>query len=60
MHWELAIGDKYKPLMNSNAWCLVQISSGAHVRGRWVYTVKRGPDGEVTRHKARWIIAEGP
>lgn len=57
MNWELAMGDEYKSLMDNNTWCLVQAPPGAHVlRGRWVYTVKRGPAGEVTRYKARWVV----
>ena len=24
--------------------------------GRWVYKIKRGPQGEVVRYKARWVI----
>ena len=57
MHWELAMKDEYKSLMDNNTWCLVQAPPGAHVlRGRWVYTLKRGPTGEVTRYKARWVV----
>ena len=26
------------------------------LRGKWVYTLKRGPGGEVTRYKARWVV----
>ena len=57
IHWELAMQDEYKSLMNNNTWCLAQASSGAHIlRGRWVYIVKRGLAEEVTRYKARWVI----
>lgn len=57
MNWELGMRDEYKSLMDNNTWCLVQAPPGAHVlRGRWVYTLKRGPDGEVTRYKARWVV----
>ena len=46
--------EEYKFLMDNNTWCLVQAPPGAHVlRDRWVYTLKRGPDGEVTRYKTR-------
>lgn len=57
MNWELGMKEEYKSLMDNNTWCLVQAPPGAHVlRGRWVYTLKRGPDGEVTRYKARWVV----
>ena len=57
MHWELAIQDEYKSLMDNNTWCLIQASPGAHIlRGRWVYIVKRGLAGEVTRYKTRWVV----
>ena len=57
MNWELSMKDEYKSLMDNNTWCLVQAPPGAHVlRGRWVYTLKRGPDGEITRYKARWVV----
>ena len=57
MNWELGMKEEYKFLMDNNTWCLVQASSGAYVlRGRWVYTLKRGFDGEVIRYKARWVV----
>lgn len=57
MHWELSMKEEYKSLMDNNTWCLVQAPPGAHVlRGRWVYVMKRGPQGEVTRYKARWVV----
>ena len=57
MHWELVMQDEYKSLINNNTWCLVQAPSDAHIlRGRWVYTVKRGLAEEVTRYKARWVV----
>ena len=26
------------------------------MRGKWVYKLKRGPDGHVVKHKARWVV----
>lgn len=26
------------------------------LRGKWVFTLKRGSNGEVTRYKARWVV----
>ena len=59
MHWELAMQDEYKSLMNNNTWCLIQASPDAYIlRDRWVYIVKRGLAEKVTRYKIRWVIRE--
>ena len=26
------------------------------IDGKWVYRVKRGPQGEILRYKARWVV----
>jgi hypothetical protein len=32
-------------------------SEGRRVlRGKWVYKLKRGPQGEIIRYKARWVV----
>ena len=57
MNWELSMKEEMKSLEDNNTWCLVQAPPGAHVlRGRWVYVMKRGPQGEITRYKARWVV----
>jgi hypothetical protein len=38
-------------------WDLVEPPAGAHVlKGRWVFRVKTGPNGEAVKHKARWCV----
>ena len=57
IHWELAMQDEYKSLINNNTWYLIQTPSDAHIlRDRWVYIVKRDFAEEVTRYKTRWVI----
>ena len=59
MHWELAMQDEYKSLINNNTWCLIQTPLGVYIlRGRWVYIVKWGLAEEVTRYKARWVVRD--
>ena len=60
MNWNLAEGDENGSLEENDTWELVtrdQIPAGATLlRGRWVYTLKRGADGSVIRYKARWVV----
>jgi hypothetical protein len=44
-------------LKENQTWDLVQLPSGrSALRGKWVYKLKRGPDGRVVKHKARWVV----
>ena len=59
MHWELAIQNEYKSLINNNTWCLIQTPLDAYIlRDRWVYIVKRDLAEKVTRYKTRWVIRD--
>ena len=57
MHWELAIQEEVDSLVTNRTWTLMDLPSNAHaLGGKWVYKIKRGPQGEVARYKARWVV----
>ena len=44
-------------LISNDTWILTQLPPGrTAIDGKWVYKVKRGPQGEVLRYKARWVV----
>jgi len=46
-------------LMENSTWSVKPVPGARSVIGsRWVYTIKRGPDGEIARFKAR-LVAKG-
>ena len=56
-NWEDATEDEINSLMENGTWELVDCPSDRKpLRGKWVFTLKRGPKGEVTRYKARWVV----
>ena len=56
--WQEAMKDEYRSLMENKTWILVPGCPPGRkaLRGKWVYTLKRGPAGEITRYKARWVV----
>ena len=57
MHWELAMQEEVESLVTNGTWTLVDLPSNAHaLGGKWVFKIKRGPQGEVARYKARWVV----
>ena len=57
--WRQATQDEYDALMKNETWELVPRPPGRKVtRCKWVFKLKRGGDGEVTRYKAR-LVAQG-
>ena len=55
MEWELAMGEDYTSLMENGTWEVVHLPPGCKsLKGKWVFKLKRGPNGEVLRYKARW------
>ena len=57
MHWQMTMEEEVDSLTTNKTWTLVDLPSNAHaLGGKWVYKAKRGPAGEVVRHKARWVV----
>ena len=59
MHWELAMQEEVDSLVTNGTWTLVDLPSNTHaLGGRWVYKIKRGPQGEAARYKERWVVRD--
>ena len=57
--WKAAMNDEFDSLKTNQTWELVPRPTDQNVIGcRWVYKVKRGADGSISRHKAR-LVARG-
>jgi hypothetical protein len=45
-----------KAINDNNTWCLIMLPPGHRAIGiKWVHKVKKGPDGEIVKHKARLV-----
>ncbi|XP_019051556.1 PREDICTED: uncharacterized protein LOC109114020 [Nelumbo nucifera] len=57
--WVLAMEDEYKTLLRNNTWDLVPPPFHKNIVGnKWVYKIKRRPDGSSERYKAL-LVAQG-
>ena len=57
--WFQAMDEEYGSLMSNETWELVPRPNNQRVIGsKWVYKVKKGPNGEINRFKAR-LVAQG-
>ena len=57
--WCSAMQDEFYALPNNNTWDLVCRSSAQNLVGcKWVFRIKRNPDGSIDRYKAR-LVAKG-
>ncbi|KAL5546443.1 hypothetical protein UlMin_006130 [Ulmus minor] len=55
-NWRAAICDEFNALLRTQTWNLVPRSSPMNVIGcKWVFRVKRNPDGSVSRYKAQFV-----
>ena len=55
--WLEAMRQELKSIDGNKTWSLVPRPSNRKVLGgKWVYKLKRGPNGEILRHKARWVV----
>ena len=57
--WCHAMDDEFNSLMLNKTWELVPRPDNQKVIGcKWIYKIKRGPNGEISRYKAR-LVAKG-
>lgn len=54
--WLKAMRSEHESLVDNDTWALVARPADKSVlSGKWVYKLKKGPNGEILRHKARWV-----
>ncbi|XP_016165244.1 uncharacterized protein LOC107607858 [Arachis ipaensis] len=57
--WKAAMDEEYAALMKCKTWKLVDPSTAADPIGcRWIFRIKRQPDGSIQKYKAR-LVAKG-
>jgi hypothetical protein len=57
--WEKAMLEELEMLQRNDTWQLVKLPKDRKpVGSKWVYKIKRGPNGEIERYKAR-LVAQG-
>ena len=55
-HWREAMLTEMKALMKNNTWVKGKLPEGVKTVGcRWVFTIKRRPDGTIDKYKARLV-----
>ena len=55
--WMFATDEEIDSLIKNGTWELVDCPPDRRpLKGKWVFTLKRGPKGEITRYKARWVV----
>jgi len=59
IEWLHAMDSEFNSLLKNQTWDLVDPPKGANTVGsRWIYTIKRQPDGTIKRYKAR-LVCQG-
>ncbi|PRQ51221.1 putative RNA-directed DNA polymerase [Rosa chinensis] len=57
--WDIAMNEEIDALKKQATWELVPFPEGKNIVGsKWVYRIKKNPDGSVSRFKAR-LVAQG-
>jgi hypothetical protein len=55
-NWKRAMDSEFEALQHNKTWHLVPPRKGVNIINcKWVYKIKRKPDGTVDRHKARLV-----
>ncbi|XP_022848510.1 uncharacterized protein LOC111370847 [Olea europaea var. sylvestris] len=57
--WNMAMHEEYTALINNGIWNLVSLLPDRKLIGnKWVFKLKRNPDGSISRYKVR-LVAKG-
>jgi hypothetical protein len=57
--WRAAMKEELESIVDNQTWQLTALPGGHRAIGlKWVFKVKRGPDGEIVKYKAR-LVAKG-
>ncbi|WAO96990.1 Retrovirus-related Pol polyprotein from transposon TNT 1-94 [Fusarium falciforme] len=55
--WWGGLKDEHGSLIENDVWTLVTLPPGRKaLRGKWVFKLKRGENGEILRYKARFVV----
>jgi hypothetical protein len=55
-HWQKAMEEEYQSLEQNQTWNLVPLPANKNlIKGRWVYAYKYNDQGDIIKHKARWV-----
>ncbi|KAM2392834.1 hypothetical protein ACFX1X_036261 [Malus domestica] len=58
-HWQNTMQEEYDAFRSQGTWNLVPPPTDkAVIRSKWVYKLKKNPDGSISRYKAR-LVAQG-
>ncbi|GAU41761.1 hypothetical protein TSUD_13620 [Trifolium subterraneum] len=58
-HWRQAISDEFNALLRNGTWSLVPPPNNHNIVDcKWLFRIKRNPDGTIARYKAR-LVAKG-
>ena len=53
LQWQTAMQEEFNSLIENQTWGLSAIPSNhVSLSGKWVFKLKQGPEGEITRFKA--------
>lgn len=56
-HWQKAMEKEIKSLKENNTWNLTELPKGKKALPcKWVFRVKKNPDGSIERYKARLVV----
>lgn len=58
-HWRRAMSDEFDALLRNGTWQLEPAPTNHNIVGcKWLFRIKRNPDGTISRYKAR-LVAKG-
>lgn len=58
-HWCIAMSEEFNALMKNSTWTIVPPTFSQNVIGcKWIFRIKRNPDGSISRYKAH-LVAKG-